>query len=41
MPEEPIKVNIFKLRSGNTSLLKDEDFKTLAGKTDGYSGDAL
>ena len=39
LPEEPARVHMFKLHLGNTShTLTDEDFKTLAGETDGYSG---
>ena len=39
LPEEPARVVMFKLHLGSTShTLADEDFKTLASMTEGYSG---
>ncbi|XP_023228930.1 vacuolar protein sorting-associated protein 4B-like [Centruroides sculpturatus] len=39
LPEEMARLQIFKLHVGNTPCtLNEDDFKTLAKKTDGYSG---
>lgn len=39
LPEEPARLAIFKLSIGNTPhSLAEPDFRTLAAKTDGYSG---